>query len=138
MKASAKFVTYVPLLAIAAILIALRNQAWDAMRWTGLVLAGIGFSLLTAARIELGNSFSVTPQARKLVTGGIYSRIRHPIYVFSSIGLAGLSLYVHLPILLALLVPLVVMQLLRARAEDKLLHEHFGKAWEEYRKGTWM
>ena len=138
MNASAKLVTFVPPIAIAAILFDLRNQPWDAMRWAGFVLTVFELMFLTLARINLGNSFSVTPEARQLVTGGIYSRIRHPVYVFSFLLIAGLILYVHLPILLIVLVPLAAMQVWRARAEERVLRAAFGTAYDDYRKGTWF
>ena len=49
-------------------------------RWVGLVLAAIGLSGVILARRTLGQSFSVAPKARALVTTGIYSKIRNPIY----------------------------------------------------------
>src|SRR5262249_11596499 len=51
------------------------------MQIAGLILLVIGFVLWTAARFQLGTSFTVTPQARQLVSTGIYSRIRNPIYI---------------------------------------------------------
>jgi protein-S-isoprenylcysteine O-methyltransferase Ste14 len=38
------------------------------------------------ARWQLGHAFSVTPQERQLVTRGLYSKIRHPIYVFGTMA----------------------------------------------------
>jgi len=105
----------------------------------GAVLAIFGFTLLTIARVQLGNSFSVTPQARALVTRGIYSRVRHPVYVFSAIGLAGLVLYFQLsPWLLLLLVPVAIIQVLRARAEERVLEQQFGEEYRQYRAKTWL
>lgn len=138
MHPAAKAVTFLPPVAVALIMFELRNQPWDAMRWVGLVLTVFGFAFLTIARIELGNSFSVAAEARQLITRGIYSRIRHPVYVFSFIGIAGFILYVHLPIFLLALVPVAALQVWRARVEERVLRAAFGSAYEEYRQRTWF
>ena len=135
---AARVVTWVPLAAIAAIMFTTRHQPWDAMRWAGFVLALAGFILLTVARMNLGDSFSVTPEARQLVTRGVYSRLRHPVYIFGFLGIAGLILYLHLPIFLIVLLPLGVMQVFRARAEERVLRQAFGPVYEEYRHKTWF
>ena len=67
-----------------------RPRPWSAARWTGLGIAVPAAVLLFVARWQLGRSFSVTPQARQLVTHGLYSKIRNPIYVFSGLMLAGI------------------------------------------------
>lgn len=135
---AAKLVTWVPLVAIAAIMVEVRHQPWDAMRWAGLLLAIGGFTLLTVARINLGDSFSIAPEARQLVTTGVYSRVRHPVYVFSFVGIAGLILYLHVPVFLLVLVPIAAMQVFRARAEEKVLTATFGSAYTVYRQKTWF
>jgi protein-S-isoprenylcysteine O-methyltransferase Ste14 len=84
MKRSALMVTIVPLLAIAYLVYAFARPPWTAMRIVGLTLMTSALILLTIARIQLGNSFSVAPQATQLVTHGIYSRIRNPVYVFGT------------------------------------------------------
>jgi protein-S-isoprenylcysteine O-methyltransferase Ste14 len=61
-------------------------------RIAGLCLLVISIAWVVVARMQLGGSFSVTPQARRLVTTGIYARIRNPIYVASPFLLIGLSL----------------------------------------------
>jgi len=43
------------------------------------------------SRYTLGRSFSVTAKATALVTWGIYSRVRNPIYVSGFIFIAGRS-----------------------------------------------
>ena len=136
MKPSAMIVTALPMVAIVVIVVALARHPRNPWRVVGLVLMIFGF--LTVARINLGNSFSVTPQATALVTNGIYSRIRNPIYVFSAIGATGLFLYVEKPKLLLLIPPIVVIQVLRARAESHLLEERFGDDYRRYRAQTWF
>ena len=138
MNPAAKLVTFVPPIALAAIMFDLRDQPWDAMRWAGLVLVVFGLTFLTIARINLGNSFSVAAEARQLVTGGIYSRIRHPVYVFSFLVVGGLILYLHMPIFLLALIPLAAMQVRRARVEERVLQAAFGTAYDEYRQRTWF
>ena len=70
-----------------------RNVAW----WTGLILAVTSGGVLLTARYQLGDSFSVSPQARRLVTHGVYSRIRNPLYVFSTLMILGLVIAYQQP-----------------------------------------
>ena len=72
----------------------LRQRPWTALRIAGAIVAIAGYSLFITARIQLGKSFSVSPQAKELVTHGLYSRIRNPIYV--SVGVMWLGLIVAL------------------------------------------
>jgi protein-S-isoprenylcysteine O-methyltransferase Ste14 len=55
---------------------------WTTPRIIGAAIFLCALPLFVLARLQLGASFSVTAQARKLVTTGLYSRIRNPIYVF--------------------------------------------------------
>jgi len=87
------FVIFVPLVEIAVLVYEFTRPPWSPMRIAGLILMFSALALLTIARFELGNSFSVSPQAKKLVTHGIYSRIRNPIYVFGTFVFAGLFLF---------------------------------------------
>jgi protein-S-isoprenylcysteine O-methyltransferase Ste14 len=115
-----------------------QRSHWEWWQLLGLGLAAVGLALLTTARVQLGNSFSLTPQARELVTGGLYRRVRHPVYVFGGMTIAGLFLYLNL--LPALLVFLVVipLQIVRARAEERVLEAHFGQPYRDYKSHTWF
>ena len=126
------------MVAIAAIMIVGARPPWTPMRLGGDVIAVFGFALLTVARVQLGNAFSVTPQATFLVTHGLYSRIRHPVYVFSAIGIAGFFLYLDMPQLLVLLVLLIPLQVVRARREERVLEERFGEEYRSYKRNTWF
>ena len=108
------------------------------MRLLGMSLATISFVLWATARVQLGNSFSVKPKAVAIVSRGIYSKIRNPIYVFSASWVAGFILALGRPKWLLILVLLVPIQVTRARREARLLEETFGDAYREYRKKTWF
>ncbi len=107
-------------------------------RSIGLVLALIGLAGVILSRYTLGRSFSVAPKATALVTRGIYSRIRNPIYVSGAIFLIGLALILERPWLLAVLLVIIPMQIIRARREAAVLEATFGDAYREYRKRTWF
>ncbi len=104
----------------------------------GAVLAVIAYVLLIAARVQLGKSFSVRPEAKELVTHGLYARIRNPMYLFLDLMLFGLILALGLHWLLAILAALVVVQARRARREARVLEASFGQAYLDYRSRTWF
>ena len=111
---------------------------WNAQRVVGSAFLAAGMLLVFTARLQLGRSFSVTAQARHLVTHGLYSKIRNPIYVFGTIAIAGLCLILQRrgPWLLMALV--VVLQIVRARNEARVLEAKFGDEYRAYRSRTWF
>ena len=111
---------------------------WNVQRYLGTVLVVVGISFIGVARYQLGKSFSVKPEARKLVTTGLYSKIRNPIYVFGMVMITGLIVAVQRPALLMLLVIVAIGQMIRARREARVLEAAFGDAYREYRLKTWF
>ena len=111
---------------------------WDFQRYLGTALVGIGICGIAVARYQLGRSFSLTPQARQLVTRGLYSKIRNPIYVSGVVMLVGLTLVLQKPVLWIVLLVVVVGQTIRARREARVLEAAFGDAYREYRQKTWF
>jgi len=107
-------------------------------RVIGLLLGLIGLGGVILSRHTLGRSFSVVPKATALVTHGIYSRIRNPIYICAEIFLVGVVLILWRIELLIILLVLVPVQILRARREATVLEARFGEAYREYRKQTWF
>src|ERR1700689_3591014 len=69
-----------------------RELAWTTLRIVGAILAGIAYVFLITARVQLGKSFAVTPKAKGLVTHGLYSRIRNPMYIFVDLMFFGIIL----------------------------------------------
>ncbi len=97
-----------------------------------------GFVLWTVARFQLGASFAVKAEARHLVTHGLYSKIRNPIYVFGSWVIAGGILVFGNPLWLLIFVLLIPLQLRRATKESAVLEAVFGDEYRKYRAGTWF
>jgi len=134
------FFTIVQVAAIAFILWLVFSMPgpWDWQRGLGVALMLVGVAGIATARYQLGKSFSLAPKARELVTRGIYSKIRNPIYVFGGLMLAGFVLVLHRPVLWLVLLALIIMQTLRARREAQVLEAAFGDAYREYRRKTWF
>lgn len=114
------------------------NGPWDAERKVGTVLVCLGMIFIALARYQLGESFSIRPEAHKLVTTGLYSKIRNPIYVFGMVLLAGAILVFQKPVLLIFLPILAIAQTIRARREAAVLESAFGDEYRAYRKKTWF
>jgi protein-S-isoprenylcysteine O-methyltransferase Ste14 len=112
--------------------------AWSPLQIVGACLLAAGFTLWTVARFQLGRSLTVTAQAKQLVTGGLYSRIRNPIYTFGSCVIAGLILVLGRPIWLLVFVLIIPLQLWRARKESQVLEAKFGDEYRKYRAATWF
>ena len=138
MTRSALFVTVVPSIGIAYLIYLFWQPPWTPLRIVGLVLTILGLLFVTVARVQLGKSFSLTPQARQLVTHGLYSRIRNPVYLFGFLALAGLILFLDKPYYLLAFLFLLPMQILRARAESRVLEAHFGNEYRQYKAHTWF
>ncbi len=113
------------------------HQPWTPLRIIGVAILVPSFILFLLARIQLGNNFSVQAKAQNLVTTGVYSRIRNPIYVFGALMLMGIALYFK-PILLLGFLVLIPIQIKRARREEGVLAEKFGAEYQSYKAKTWF
>ena len=103
---------------------------------TGTVCLTLGLWLFHLSHADLGGNWSITLEVRedhRLVTQGVYRRIRHPMYtalLLYSVGqalvlpnyVAGLSSFVAMALLVAL----------RIGPEERMMLEEFGKDYQEY------
>lgn len=111
---------------------------WNWQRYLGTAMVVIGIAGIVFARIELGRSFAVGAEAHKLVTTGIYSKIRNPIYVCGVVMLSGVILIVRRPLWFLAVFLVIIAQTIRARREARVLEAAFGDAYREYRRKTWF
>ena len=108
---------------------------------TPLAYAAIGLSLVCAllwfvARRQLGEAFSVTAQARHLVTQGMYSKIRHPVYVFGTLAFLWIVLAMLGWGALVWWAIVIAIQVSRIRREEQVLTQAFGEEYQAYRRHT--
>jgi protein-S-isoprenylcysteine O-methyltransferase Ste14 len=112
--------------------------SWSAMQIAGACVLLVGFVFWTVARFQLGASLTVSARAKKLVTRGLYSKIRNPIYVFGSCVIAGIILLAARPLWLLLFVLIIPLQIWRAKKESSVLESAFGDEYRSYRAKTWF
>ncbi|WP_437929381.1 isoprenylcysteine carboxylmethyltransferase family protein [Sorangium sp. So ce291] len=101
----------------------------------GTLLIVMGMALAVTSIGWLGKSFSVMPEARRLVTGGPYRLVRHPVYLATMIQGAGLILLY--PSIAALLIYTteLALQVIRMGYEERVLRETFPE-YDDYARQT--
>jgi protein-S-isoprenylcysteine O-methyltransferase Ste14 len=110
----------------------------DATCILGSAIAVPAFVLWLLAKLQLGASFTGKAEARTLVTHGLYSRIRHPIYFFASLALVGTAFCLRSVYFSVYVGITIAIQLWRIHRENRVLHEKFGQRYREYRQKTWF
>lgn len=106
---------------------------WDSLS-TLVVLMGSLLCILAVS--DLGRSLSVMPEARKLVTHGLYRRIRHPLYLASEIATVGFFLQFRSWQAVPILVVHFYFQIRRMGWEEGILAKAFPE-YAEYQRRTW-
>jgi len=107
---------------------------------SGLALLGSGLWLFHRSHAGLGTNWSENLELREnhqLVTSGIYKSIRNPMY--AALSLYGIAQTLLLSNWIAgpcFLVQFTLMFILRLRAEERMMSEKFGQAYEEYARRT--
>jgi protein-S-isoprenylcysteine O-methyltransferase Ste14 len=114
------------------------DEIWTVRHTIGVIIMVPTFALWVIARHQLGASFTVRPQARALVTRGLYSKIRNPIYVFGELLNVGLFVFFGNPWLFLAFPVTIAIQALRARTEARVLDAAFGDTYRAYRAQTWF
>ena len=105
---------------------------WDSLS-TVLILIGTTMAIL--AVLDLGRSMSIMPEARKLVTGGLYVRIRHPLYLAEEIAVLGFCLQFRTWQAAPILIVHLYFQIRRMDWEEGILAKAF-PGYAEYKQCT--
>jgi protein-S-isoprenylcysteine O-methyltransferase Ste14 len=128
---------FLPLIWIATPVLAFADYALH----LGLLLAGtacltLGLWVFYLSHADLGSNWSLTLEVlekHRLVTRGVYGRIRHPMYTGLLLYSVGQALV--LPNYVAGLFPVVTMALLvalRIGPEERMMLDEFGKDYQKY------
>jgi protein-S-isoprenylcysteine O-methyltransferase Ste14 len=87
----------------------------------GMVLQNTGILFMFVSILTLNRSFGLAPAHRGLVTHGAYRFVRHPLYASQLVSLAGYCLGYPTAWNLATWSVIAFAQVLRIRAEERLL-----------------
>ncbi len=121
------------------------QRAWftlphaNTVSWCAVGLVATGLAVRVAAMFQLGPRFSPLVSMQRehaLETRGLYGAVRHPGYLGALLAALGCALAFGSALALPLVAAMLVAQLARVRAEERLLAEHFGAAWREYAART--
>jgi protein-S-isoprenylcysteine O-methyltransferase Ste14 len=100
------------------------------------VIIGLLSNVLSVVTLSfLGRSFSVMPEARRLVQSGPYGIVRHPLYLCEMLGTAAIALQYRSLAAIGLLLLTIALQVARARWEEGVLARSFA-GFAAYRART--
>jgi len=132
---------FVPLVWVASPVFSFAEYALG----TGPIIGGvmclvIGLWLFYRSHADLGTNWSITLEVReqhRLITRGVYRRIRHPMYLALVVYSVGQALvipnWVAGP---ANLIVFAILLALRVRAEERMMGEAFGDEYAVYSART--
>ena len=106
---------------------------------TGAIVFAGALWLFRSSHKELGRNWSITLEIRekhRLVSGGPYAFVRHPIYTSAFVMYGGTALASgELHALLGVAI-IAIAYARKIPMEEKVLTAEFGPAWEDYRART--
>jgi protein-S-isoprenylcysteine O-methyltransferase Ste14 len=94
-------------------------------------LAGAAILAISLVQTGAGEFLGIKPEQRRLVTTGLYARVRHPMYLGAILFLWASPELRYLDVLLYLLATLYFA--FGIYIEERRLVEEFGEAYESYR-----
>lgn len=100
------------------------------------ILTGAGTVAEVIILLWLGRSFTILPEARRLVTSGPYRYIRHPLYLVSIVASIGAMMQFEQPWAFLLVAAADALQIARLHYEERVLGAAFPE-YSEYAAGTW-
>ena len=112
----------------------------EGVRWLGALLFIIGGALRLWPVFVLGNRFSglvAIQPGHRLVTDGIYRKLRNPSYLGMLITAVGWALAFRSGVGLLLVALTMIPLVARIHAEEALLRAQFGNEYEAYCSRSW-
>lgn len=108
--------------------------------WLGVLLMGLALLVFWRSHKDLGLNWSPTLEIRtehKLITNGIFSYIRHPMYASQWIWVIAQPLLLQNWIAgFTNLLVFIFFYAMRVRAEEQMMLDTFGDEYREYMKKT--
>ncbi|TME70099.1 MAG: isoprenylcysteine carboxylmethyltransferase family protein [Chloroflexi bacterium] len=104
----------------------------DGLLLFGDILATAGLAYSVWGLAYLRRSFSIIPEARRLVTGGPYALSRHPVYLGEIATALGINIASGGWLSALAVVYFIACELLRMRWEERILAQTFPAQYPEY------
>ncbi|TET08299.1 MAG: isoprenylcysteine carboxylmethyltransferase family protein [Candidatus Thorarchaeota archaeon] len=102
------------------------------------ILSGLGGAVLsmTASRVISVSTVADMRTDRKteLVTDGIYSRVRHPLYLATLLMFSAFSLIYPFPVVFVFSLSMIIYTMIGAYFEERKLLKYYGDEYLEYKK----
>lgn len=102
------------------------------------ILAMIGSIIIS---VKASNVISVstvadmrTDRKPELITGGLYARIRHPLYLATILGFTAIALIYPFPVVIVFVLSMILYTIIGAYFEERKLLLHYGEEYQEYKK----
>lgn len=110
--------------------------AMDTVRWIGAGLLGVSLVWVALAQASMGTSWRMgvdDGEAGALLTSGLFSRSRHPVYTGIRTSMFGQLLLVPSWPMLCLWVAAELLVQLQARFEEEAMETRHGDLYRDYR-----
>ena len=106
----------------------------DLIRWSGFVLFVVGIIIAIGALLQLRGLENID----HLVTTGLFSRLRHPMYTGFVLWILGWSTYHGAIASLAVGLAGIANILYWRRLEEARLLDSYGDTYRQYQQATWF
>ncbi len=98
-------------------------------------LVGVVLSMIASRVISVSTVADMrTDRKAELITDGIYSRIRHPLYLATVLVFLALALIYPFPVVIVFSLSMIGYTMIGAYIEERKLMKHYGDEYLEYKK----
>ena len=115
------------------------RQVSGLQQWVGVIIGICGFGAAYLAYKELGRNFRVFAAPRrsgKLISTGIYSNVRHPMYTAVIFAFLGYIIYWGSSWCFPLWLAMTILYIVKAWKEEGVLKQRY-PGYEDYQKRSW-
>jgi protein-S-isoprenylcysteine O-methyltransferase Ste14 len=99
------------------------------------LVAGIVLAVMASRVISVSTVADMRPERKaELVTDGLYSRIRHPLYLAVFLIFGALALIYPFPVVLVFSLSMIAYTVIGAYFEEQKLVKYYGDEYLEYKK----
>ena len=98
-------------------------------------LGGVVLSMMASRVISVSTVADMrTDRKAKLVTEGIYSQVRHPLYLATLLVFSAFVLIYPFPVVIVFSLSMIIYTMIGAYLEERKLVKHYGNEYLEYKK----